>query len=119
VAWKADGLPARPLSGERTLVFATLHGTGKTEDFLSILQLTGANRADRSKLGSRFVLKTQSDVIYAAVFHALESKEKPTLEQEDLISRFHMIVTEWSNEYANSGCTAYLASGFRKREGGQ
>jgi len=87
-----------PVSGERTLVFATLHEPSKTEDFLTILQLTGANRADRSKLGNRFVLRAQSDVIYAAVFHEPESKDKPILEQEDLISRFHMIVTEWSNE---------------------
>jgi hypothetical protein len=43
-------------------------------------------------------LKAQTDVIYAAVFYATESNRTIELDQEDLIARFHMIMTEWSNE---------------------
>ena len=83
--------------GERAVVFARWRGeTLDPQTFLTIYRLTGDNRELRSRLGNRFVLLEQSDVVYAAEFH--DNGWDCGLTQEELIERFHLIRTEWSTE---------------------
>ncbi len=85
------------VNGERAVVFS--HWMGENTEptpFLTIYRLTGANREIRSQIGSRFVLLTESDAIYAAEFH--ENEWDCGLTPEDLTDRFNLIRTEWSTE---------------------
>lgn len=84
------------LYGEWAVVFSRWRGENlEPTPFLTIYRLTGANRDQRSQIGNRFVLLTTSDTVYAAEFH--ENIWDCGLTQEDLISRFHLIRTEWSS----------------------
>lgn len=85
------------VNGERAVVFS--HWMGEETEptpFLTIYRLTGANREIRSRIGSRFVLLDESDVIYAAEFHDIQWD--CGLSREELAEKFHLIRTEWSTE---------------------
>ncbi len=84
--------------GERAVVFSYWAGNEDVEPqpFLTIYKLTGTNRASRSKLGSRFILKTQSDAIYAAEFTPCDWD--CGLDEEGLRARFDLIRTVWSQD---------------------
>ncbi len=86
-------------AGERAVVFSYWTGDELTEPkpFLIIYKLTGTNRVSRSKLGSRFILLTESDAIYAAEFVACDWN--CGLDEEGLRQRFHLIQTDWSTDY--------------------
>jgi hypothetical protein len=83
-------------TGERAVVFSYWPGDEKTEPqpFLTIYKLTGTNRVSRSKLGNRFILKTESDAIYAAEF--IKCDWNCGLTEEGLRARFDLIRTDWS-----------------------
>lgn len=86
------------VNGERAVVFSYWLGDeAEPTPFLTIYKLTGVNREMRSRLGSRFVLITQTDAIYAAEFHA--NSWDCGLDQEGLLESFQLIRTEWSTEY--------------------
>lgn len=83
--------------GERAVIFSRWRGEDREPTpFLTIYRLTGANRELRSRIGNRFVLRSESDTIYSAEFH--KSDWDSGLTQESLAQRFHLIQTEWSAE---------------------
>jgi hypothetical protein len=69
----------------------------KPQPFLTIYKLTGSNRVTRSKLGSRFILRTESDAIYAAEFSPCDWD--CGLDEEGVRSRFSLIQTDWATGY--------------------
>ena len=86
-------------TGERAIIFSRWKGDEEIEPqpFLIIYKLTGANRATRSKLGSRFILHTENDAIYAAEF--IPCDWDCGLDEEQLRQRFYLIQTDWSADY--------------------
>lgn len=82
-------------TGERSVVFSYWTGDEKTEPqpFLIIYKLTGTNRVAHSKRGNRFVLKTESDAIYAAEF--IKCDWDCGLDADSLRARFDLIRTDW------------------------
>lgn len=90
-----DALSTR---GERSVVFYYAP-EGQTDDsvaFLTIYRLTGSNRTTRAKLPGRFILRSDSSNIYAAVFH--EVAWDCEIGQEELAQRFNPITAEWSTQ---------------------
>lgn len=82
--------------GERAVVFSRWRGEVEgSSSFLIIYRLTGDNREIRFRIGNRFVLKVQSDTVYAAEF--LDNGWDSGLDQEELIERFYLIETDWSD----------------------
>lgn len=86
----------RSASGERGVAFSYRSGRsgGNLERFLTIYKLTGPNRTARSKMGSRFVLRTETDAIYAAEF-ATDTKWDCGVDQEGLTELFRLIAPRW------------------------
>ena len=83
------------LYGERAVIFSRWRGENlEPTPFLTIYRLTGANRELRSQIGNRFVILSTSDTVYTAEFH--ENAWNCGLTQDDLVTRFHLIRTEWS-----------------------
>lgn len=81
---------------ERGVVFSRWNGeAAEPTPFLIIYRLTGDNREIRARIGDRFVLSEQSDAVYAAEF--LDGWNCG-LDQEELIQRFRLIKTTWSDE---------------------
>lgn len=88
------------LLGVQETIFSRWNGTDqKPEPFLSIYKLTGTNRVTRAQTGERFQLLPEADnTIYAAEFPS--GWWKSGLDQEEVISRFNLIKSEWSTEGA-------------------
>lgn len=85
------------VNGERAVVFSHwIDENTEPTPFLTIYRLTGANREIRSRIGERFVLRVESDAIYAAEFY--ENEWDCGITKEDLAARFDLIQTEWSTE---------------------
>jgi hypothetical protein len=86
-------------TGERSVIFSYWNGNPgvKPQPFLTIYKLTGSNRVTRSKLGSRFILRTESDAIYAAEFSPCDWD--CGLDEEGVRSRFSLIQTDWATGY--------------------
>lgn len=84
--------------GERSVVFYYWPDMENTEPvpFLTIYRLTGSNRSARAKLPNRFVLRSDSSTIYAAMFHEIDWGWELT--QEELAQRFNLITAEWSTQ---------------------
>lgn len=79
---------------QRAITFGTLDEmTGKLEPFLTVYRFTGNNRLVRASRGNRFILKENSDEIFAAEFY--NSGWDCGLDQESLKERFHLILAEW------------------------
>ncbi len=86
------------VAGETAYSFGQWNGPDTPPTtFLVIYRLTGADRTNRSHLGSRFVLYTQSDVIYAAELTAPEIAAAFQITPENLSDRFCRIITDWSH----------------------
>lgn len=84
-------------SGERTVVLSTVNAyTGDVTDLITIYTLTDENRADRAQLEGRFVLLSNETTIYAAKFDNIDADKVTEEQQEDIVSRFHLIYTEWN-----------------------
>lgn len=83
-------------TGERSVNFSYWTGNSKVEPepFLVIYKLTGTNRVSRSKLGNRFILRMESDAIYAAEF--IQCDWDCGLDEDSLQARFALIQTDWS-----------------------
>ena len=90
------------VSGERTVVFSKwVDEQTPPVEFLKIYKLTGANREERSKLQNRFILKrddSNADTIYVAEFVNQEQTSAFHLNQEEMIERFHLIISDWNIE---------------------
>ena len=90
------------VSGERTVVFSKwVDEQTPPVEFLKIYKLTGANREERSKLQNRFILKrddSNADTIYVAEFVNQEQTSAFHLNQEEMIGRFHLIISDWNIE---------------------
>lgn len=96
--------------GERSVVFCYLPEANDAEDadgdqekaapapvpFLTIYRLTGSNRTIRAKLPGRFILRSDSNAIYAAALHP--SSWDCGVEQDEIIQRFNLITAEWSTQ---------------------
>ena len=85
------------VSGERAIVISSVDGeTGNLTDLLTIYTLTDENRADRATLDGRFILINSGTVVYAAKINS-DGGAVETLAVQDIISRFHLICSEWNS----------------------
>ena len=85
-----------PVAGERTVVFSRWNGPDvPVTDFLAIYTLTGDNRADKARMNGRTVLSVSGETIYAAKLLGTESVSKYSLSENDVVSRFRIIYSEW------------------------
>lgn len=83
-------------TGERTVVLSTVdESTREVTDRLTIYTLSGENRRYRSKLSGRFILVSGETAIYAAEVNAPADDPLTDEEKNDIISRFHLIYSEW------------------------
>lgn len=83
-------------SGERTIVLSTVdEATAAVTDRLTIYTLSDENRRDRARLKGRFILISGETVIYAAKLHSDDNAPVTEEEKNDVISRFHLIYSEW------------------------
>lgn len=83
------------ISGQRTVIFSRWNEAGSAPTpFLAIYKLTGPNRYTRAELSSRFELGGDTTTIYAATFY--EDSWDCGLEEQDVIKRFHLIISAWS-----------------------
>lgn len=83
-------------SGERGVFFYPYSEADNQNPrpFLAIYKLTGPNKTARARIGNRFILLEQDDVIYAAEF--LEgSGWNSGLDQPGLTELFHLIQLDW------------------------
>ena len=90
--WDA-GLTVRrddSIPGERAVVISRLGGDGNINDLLTVYAITGENRSDRANMEGRFILEESASTIYAGQILV------DGLERADILSRFHIIYTEWS-----------------------
>ena len=62
----------------------------------AIYKLTGVNRNIRAARGNRFILSEDDSTIYAATFY--DSLWDCGLEENDVLDRFHRILSGWTNE---------------------
>ncbi len=95
-----------PGGGERAVTFSRWSGNEAEEpqSLLTIYKLTGGNRVNRSRLGSRFVLypaeelmtTDEGNAIYAAEFR---DGGESGMTQEEVRQRFNLIKTDWYNGY--------------------
>lgn len=96
--WR-EGLTIRrdtALLGERAVVISNVdEETDKVTDLLTIYMLSDENRVDRAKIAGRFVLVSSETVIYAARLWQGADVTPTEEQQKDIISRFHLIYTEW------------------------
>lgn len=91
------------VSGERQVTFARQSGEfdeeGRpkaAEPFLILYKLTGSQRQDRANRGSRFVVATDDDVIYAA--ELLETGWDSGLTKDNVKDHFKLVVESYSAE---------------------
>jgi hypothetical protein len=83
-------------TGERTVVLSTVDpNTGVITDRLTVYTLTDENRKDRAALPGRFVLLSGETTVYAAKLPA-DNGEPTEQQRNDVISRFHIIYSEWT-----------------------
>lgn len=83
------------VSGEHALVLSVKDDSGTTADVLTVFTLTDENRADRAKLGGRFVLMDSGTVIYAAEINAASGFPEADDVRQEVKDRFHLITTDW------------------------
>lgn len=84
------------VDGERTVVLSKMEPeTGHITDYLAVYKLTGDNRRDRARLGSRFVLLEDEATIYCARFIKSEDGGDNAVSEEDIAAGFKLIQTEW------------------------
>lgn len=82
------------LSGQREVIFSLWQGEEEApQAFLSVYRLTGSNRTLRAKASQRFILREDTEVIYAAKFYACDWD--CGLNETDLLDRFHVIQASW------------------------
>ncbi len=85
------------VSEERAVIFSHWNGTEEEPTpFLAIYKLTGVNRNIRAARGNRFILSEDDSTIYAATFY--DSLWDCGLEENDVLDRFHRILSGWTNE---------------------
>lgn len=84
--------------GERAVIFSLWDGNPESapQEFLRIYRLTGSNRASHAKLGSRFILAEENNIIYAAEFTDIGWNSG--MNEDNLLDYFHIIRKEWSNQ---------------------
>ena len=71
-------------------MISRLGGDGNINDLLTVYAITGENRSDRANMEGRFILEESASTIYAGQILV------DGLERADILSRFHIIYTEWS-----------------------
>lgn len=82
------------LSGQREVIFSLWQGEEEApQAFLSVYRLTGSNRTLRARASQRFILREDTEVIYAARFY--DCDWNCGLNETDLLDRFHIIETSW------------------------
>ena len=69
--------------------------SGKAKDALTVYTLTDENRADRAKLGGRFVLMSSGTVVYAAEIDDSGAFSDGEDAQKAVGDRFRLITTDW------------------------
>lgn len=85
------------VSGERTVVFSTVISRGDEntppvlEDFLKIYSLTGDNKEDKADMDGRFVLRKESEKIYAASI----TGSADTVTEQYVRDNFRIIHSDW------------------------
>lgn len=84
------------VSGQREVIFSLWRGEEEPQAFLSIYRLTGSNRANAVTRGSRFILREEESVIYAAQFYDIGWD--CGLDETDLLNSFKTIQTSWNSE---------------------
>jgi hypothetical protein len=83
--------------GERTIIFSLWDSATYTAtDFMAIYMLTGENRTDRASKEGRFLLRTESDALYAAEFFAGNSKLDLHVDNQYLYDNFKLIYSDWN-----------------------
>ncbi len=83
-------------TAERVIVFSVWNGSDEPPvDFMSIYTLTGNNRYKRAEIKGRFTIYDDGDTIYAAKIITEAGNSEYLLSEDDIISRFHIIQTEW------------------------
>lgn len=84
------------VSGQRQVIFSLWQGEDEPlQPFLSVYRLTGSNRAAHAVEDERFVLREESDVIYAAKFYHCDWD--CGLNEADMLNCFHTIESSWYN----------------------
>lgn len=94
--WKGQISVSRDDSivGQRTVIFSKWNEAGsQPTPFLTIYKLTGTNRYTRADLPDRFELGGDSTTIYAASF--IDESWDCELDAQDVLQRFHQIMTSW------------------------
>ncbi len=84
-------------AGERGVAFSLWQGDDRpAKTFLVLYKITGANQQSWAGEGDRQVIYSDSTATYA--FELMPQVWDTGLTGEDIISRFHIIRTEWSTE---------------------
>lgn len=83
------------VAGEHAVVLALRDESGKAKDALTVYTLTDENRADRAKLGGRFVLMSSGTVVYAAEIDDSGAFSDGEDAQKAVGDRFRLITTDW------------------------
>lgn len=82
--------------GERAVVFSLYEDGGESvTDVLVIYYLSGDNKETRAKLEGRFVIREDSEVIYAAEILVDNTQWELAMTEEDVKSNFSIIYSEW------------------------
>ena len=95
-SWKDKIVISRrdQISGQREVIFSLWRGeNAEPRAFLSIYRLTGSNKQVQATSGSRFILREEENVIYAAKFY--DSGWDCGLDENGLIQSFNTIQTSW------------------------
>ena len=83
-------------SGERAVVFSVWNGEGEpVTDFLKIYALSGENRSEAARRGSRQVLRREDEVIYSAELLPEGEKWEYMVDFQYLREHFFLIYSEW------------------------
>ncbi len=81
-------------SNEVTVTFSINNSDGSRTDFLNLYTITGSGREYRIR-GNRFVLRRQTETIYAAELLDANGSWQYGLTQEELRAGFNLITAEW------------------------
>jgi len=97
-AWRGKATARREdKTGERTIIISTWDNETKTaSDYIAIYMLTGENRYDRASRDGRFILRTESDAIYAAEFLSADVIANTAIDEQYLKDNFKLIYSDWN-----------------------
>ena len=84
-------------TNEITVTFSINERDGTKTDFLNIYTITGSGREYRVR-GNRFVLRRQTETIFAAELLTANEEWQYGMTQDELRSSFNLITTEWLPE---------------------